>query len=146
MVRSRRIRLTVPLGQWFSHPVQEPLGEGCSVEATGIIHNMLAAVKILLEAAAKQTYFVWRRRICHLVFSCLDLLQIFLISVRSFLVLCLDTLHAWRMSKVVHLIRSFHTEVLNHLDCASIQHVEVGPLVPCQAPHRKAVDASQAIH
>ena len=60
VVRSRRIRLTVPLGQWFSHPVQEPLGEGGCVDTTGIIHNMLAAVKILLEAAAKQSYFVRR--------------------------------------------------------------------------------------
>ena len=115
----------MPLGQWFSHPVQEPLGEGCCVETTGIIHNMLAAVKILLEAAAKQTYFVRRRRGGTLALICLDLLQLFLISIRAFLVLCLDTLHARCMYKVVILIWSFHAEVLYHLYGASIQHVEV---------------------
>jgi len=76
----------------------------------------------------------------------LDLFELLLVFIGASLVLGLDAFHARGVSQVVCLVGSLHTEVLNHLDGASIEHVEVGPLVSREAPHSEAIDAGQAIH
>ena len=52
------------LHEWPRHPVQESLGEAGGVHAAGVVHHLLAAVQVALEAAAEHLH------ICLLLLWC----------------------------------------------------------------------------